>query len=67
MTNEEKSKLITKLMDLNEQLARDYDKQSENTELTDESLRKLGERVKYNEGARFCIRYVVDYIMNEVE
>lgn len=67
MTNAEKSKLITKLMELNEQLSLDYDRQYESTELTEESLRKLGEVLKYHEGARFCIGYVIDYIMNEVE
>lgn len=66
MKNTEKSKLITKLMDLSEQLSLEYAKLSESIELTDEGLKKLDEKVHYNQGARFCINYVIDFISKEV-
>lgn len=65
MTTAEKSNLITKLMDLNEQLSLEYGKLSESIELTDEGMKKLDEKVHYNQGARFCINYVINYIMKE--
>lgn len=66
MTNAEKSKLIAKLMDLNEQLSLEYDKISESIQIPDdEGMKKLDQKVNYNQGARFCINYVINHIMNE--